>query len=151
MMTSLLFLVMAAGCEQFTGKSYTGPSNVDTNGNGTLTGMVAQATAEGFAPVEGAIVELLLDDSQAMARSSKSNARPSDAVVVTSTMTNIEGRFEIANVAYGTYSIRVTKDGFLPFYSGNFQFATDSAVNAELAADPTTPPTEPTEPKRVRR
>jgi len=151
MMTSLLFLVLAAGCEQFSGKSYTGPSNVDTNGLATLTGMVAQATAEGFAPVEGAIVELLLDDSQNVARSSKSSARPADAVVITSTMTGVDGRFEIPNVAFGNYSMRVTKEGFLPYYTGNFQFSSDLAMNAELAADPTTPPTEPTEPKRVRR
>src|SRR6186997_1722498 len=98
-MTSLTLLILSTACGQYSAGP-SGPSSVDTNGTATLTGMVAQATPEGFSPVDGAIVELLLDDSQAVARSGKNAARPADAVVVSSAITGVDGRFEFNNVTY---------------------------------------------------
>jgi hypothetical protein len=118
----------------------------------TLTGQVSQATVNGSAPVEGAVVELLVDAQTASTSAKRASTRPAEAVYVNGTTTASDGSFVIPNVPYGTYMIRVTKPGYFDYYSSSFDFTSDQTFSAELQADPSVPPADPGAPqKKIRR
>jgi hypothetical protein len=141
LLTSLCFLIVAAGCESISAPLP--PSQVlGADGQvatANLAGQVSQLTADGAMPVEGALVELLQSTDPAIVSTSPAaahkNARPADWFVVMSTVTGIEGRYAFSGVTLGTYVIHVSKGGFSVYDSGQFQLTGDLDLNAELKAD----------------
>jgi hypothetical protein len=136
LLASLGFLILATGCDQ---NSPIVPSPVPFDEPppqvaASLTGVVSLMTVDGAVPVEGALVELLQNGESVMSvKPGKATAgRKADYQVVLSTFTDADGRYSFDGVGYGTYALRISKDGSMLFSSDEFQLAGDTEIDAEL-------------------
>ena len=137
LLTSLCFLILATGCGKLDNPLTPLVDNPISGSDGTasLAGFVRQMTVDGAMPVEGALVELLKNSDVAIAKNARKAARPSDSSLVTQAVTDADGRFQFNGIAFGTYTIRVTKSGFVVYDSGEIQISGDAELDAELKAD----------------
>jgi len=136
LLASLGFLILATGCDKLNSPLVPTPPQGDapTQEAASLTGVVSLMTVDGAVPVEGALVELLQNGESVMSvKPGKATAgRKADYQVVLSTFTDADGRYSFDGVGYGTYALRISKDGSMLFSSDEFQLAGDTEIDAEL-------------------
>jgi len=138
LLASLGFLILATGCDKAGSNllPQTGPSDPIPAEAASLTGVVTLMTVDGAVPIEGALVELLQNDEPAVmsakAAQPRTAGRKAEYQVVFSTFTGADGRYSFAGVGYGTYALRISKDGSMLFSSDEFQLAGDTEIDAEL-------------------
>ena len=131
LLTSLGFLILAAGCENSNFLPKGGPSPIPDPipVTASVLGVVTQMTADGAVPIEGALVELLQNGESVM---SVKAGRKADYQVVGATFTDAAGHYSFEGIGYGTYALRISKDGSMLFSSDEFQLAGDTEIDAEL-------------------
>jgi len=138
LLTSLGFLILATGCDKLDSPLVPTPPQVEAPQQETasLTGVVTLMTVDGAVPVEGALVELLQNsDSSVMsvkAGGARTAGRKADYQVVFSAFTDADGHYSFSGVGYGTYALRISKDGSMLFSSDEFQVAGDTEIDAEV-------------------
>jgi hypothetical protein len=137
LLASLGFLILATGCDK-AGSTLLPPTTPSDPLPvvASLTGVVTLMTVDGAVPVEGALVELLQNADPGVMSTKPGKARTAghkaDFQVVVSTFTDADGRYSFAEVGYGTYALRISKDGSMLFSSDEFQLAGDTEIDAEL-------------------
>jgi protocatechuate 3,4-dioxygenase beta subunit len=135
LLASLGFLILATGCDK---NSPFVPQTVPTPvpSQASLTGVVTLMTVDGAMPVEGALVELLQNGDPSVMSvkpgKTRSAGRKVDYQVVLATYTDADGRYSFEGVGFGTYALRISKDGNTWFSSEEFQLAGDTEIDAEL-------------------
>ena len=135
LLASFGFLILAAGCDQTNGILPL-PSPLPSQDVASLTGVVTLMTVDGAVPVEGALVELLQNGDPSVMSvkpgKTRSAGRKADYQVVLATYTDADGRYSFEGVGFGTYALRISKDGNTWFSSEEFQLAGDTEIDAEL-------------------
>jgi hypothetical protein len=139
LLASLGFLILATGCDSFTPPVVPTPPQGDpapTVETAFISGVVSLMTADGAVPVEGAIVELLANTDPALMRTNpakgRTAGRKAEFQVVVSTVTDADGWYSFSGIGYGTYALRISKDGATLFSSEEFQVSGDTQMDAEL-------------------
>jgi len=138
LLASLGFLILATGCDKLNSPVVPSPQDEPPPQQeaASLTGVVTLMTVDGALPIEGALVELLQNNEPAVMLAKPGQARTAgrkaEYQVVFSTFTDADGRYSFAGVGYGTYALRISKDGNMLFSSDEFQLAGDTEIDAEL-------------------